>query len=377
MKKYFVALMVLTIALALVACGGTGADTTVEQGTEPPVTEHVHNFVEEITPATCTAMGKVVSKCECGEIQSESDIPLADHAASAFDCEKDTVCTVCNAVLAEKTGHSVAGVEVVTEASCTTPGKEKGACSVCGKIIETDIPVAGHKANKESKWELVDGGFKTTCAVCNQTVTMKEADVVLNLTFEEEIESELTKYSGFKNAGPYAYIDDTDGDKALKATTCYLDVVDNSVISKLGTYVISFDVMVTGDSGKDTDEASVFSILGNFESGKTNVGGTTSWGYAFKFNEGADKFETKKVSGDYSKLNSSNSIAVERNVKYNVQLLVAEGSNKFLVYFNGKSYGTSEGSVASFEAGKKNSLRFGDGPNCGLVFDNFKIAGLK
>ena len=51
-KKYLIAVMVLVVALALVACGGEGTDTTIDQGTEPPA-EHVHAYVDEIIDATC------------------------------------------------------------------------------------------------------------------------------------------------------------------------------------------------------------------------------------------------------------------------------------------------------------------------------------
>ena len=55
MKRFLFVFAVLAVSIALVACSGNGTDTTVDDGTTPPVvdeaTEHVHNFVDEIIPA--------------------------------------------------------------------------------------------------------------------------------------------------------------------------------------------------------------------------------------------------------------------------------------------------------------------------------------
>ena len=59
MKKYLLALMVLVLALALVACGGEAIDTPDAQATEPAA-DHVHTYVDEIIPATCAATGNLL-----------------------------------------------------------------------------------------------------------------------------------------------------------------------------------------------------------------------------------------------------------------------------------------------------------------------------
>ena len=248
MKKILIVLMVLLLALTVVACGGT-PDVGGDDQTNPPE-DHVHAYEEEITPATCTAAGKIVTKCACGDVQGETELPVADHVLSTPDCEKDTVCTVCGVVIAEKTGHTVAATEIVTAATCSSAGKEKGACSTCGKIIETETPVAGHKANKDSVWTLVDGGYSTTCVSCNQTVTFTESDPLLSLTFEEDYETEVAKYPVFKavtKKGKITVVDDTDGDKAGSVNVAWVDVLDNSAIRALGSYAVTFDFMLTKD----------------------------------------------------------------------------------------------------------------------------------
>ena len=377
MKKFLIALMVLLLALTVVACGGT-PDVGGDDQTNPPE-EHIHAYSEETVPSTCIEAGKVITKCACGDVQSETELPVADHVLSAIDCEKDTVCTVCGVVIAEKTGHTVAATEIVTAATCSSAGKEKGACSTCGKIIEVETPIAGHKANKDSVWTLADGGYSTTCVSCNQTVTFKEDTPLLSLTFEEDFETEVAKYPAFKavtKKGKINIVDDIDGDKAGMLSVAWVDVLDNSAIRALGSYVVTFDFMLTKDVAAGA-EPSVFSILTNFADGDNNGAGSTSWGYAFKFNEDADKLCTIAVKTDFSKHTDENSIAVEKNTKYTVKLIYSEGADTLEVFINGKYIGKSGGAISKFPDGTQVSLRLGDGPASGFVFDNVKLCGIK
>ena len=376
-KKVLVVFAVLALALALVACGGTGTDTTADEGTTPPAVgdEHVHEFVEEIIPATCSATGKVISKCACGEIGNETEIPLADHTASTLDCEKDTVCTVCNIVLAEKTGHVFSAAEVVTPATCTTAGKEKGACVACGKIVETEIPATGHVAGTSIK--AVDGGFASTCTSCSQDVVMKADKTVFALGFDEDVATEAAKYADsglalYKSEG-WKIEDGTlkvNGNKEI----AYIHIVDPTKLAELGTFMISFDYMSTQE-GSEADKASVFSILSNFYNNQPNQGGTTGWGWFFKLNE------QKNVIGtvlDAGALNDSNSIAVERNVKYTIQTVIDPTAKVAHVFVNGKYIGNAAqiSKISEFKP-ESATLRFGDGPLCGHVYDNFAIIDLK
>ena len=374
MKKYLLALMVLVVALALVACGGETADTT-EPVTDAPATEHVHAYADEIIPATCSATGKVISKCECGDVQSETELPLTDHVASTLDCEKDTVCTVCNVVLAEKAGHIFGTSEVVTEATCSTAGKEKGACVVCGKIVETEIPSTGHIAGKDLK--AVDGGFASKCKSCGQDVVLKADKTVFALSFDEDVATEAAKYpdAGLSIYKPekYKVVDGTlnvNGNGEI----AYINIEDPSKLAELGTFMISFDYMSTKE-GAEADRASIISILSYFYNGQPNQGGTTGWGWFFKLDESANKIGT--VNGT-SMLNDSNSIAIERNVKYTVQAVIDPTVKGAHVFINGQYIGNAAqvASIAGYKPASS-TIRFGDGPLCGHVYDNFAIIDLK
>ena len=378
MKKYLVALMVLVLALALVACGGTGDDTTLDQGTEPPV-EHVHAYAEEIIPATCVATGKVVSKCECGDIQSETELPLADHTASALDCDKDTVCTVCNTVLAEKTGHIFTEKTVVTAATCSAAGKEQGVCISCGKTVENEIPATGHVVG--GAITMVDGSFKSTCTVCSQAVTLKADAPAFLLDFESDIATQSANDIGLEVHKPEEWkVAEVNGSNAFALDAgkpYYIDIVDSTKLAALGTFVISFDYTTTAVPPADSPAASMISILNNFQDGKQTSAGTTGWGWMIKVVENGDKGYLATVK-DVDKLTDANSIAVERNVKYNVQIVISPANKATHTFINGTYIGTSNQAIEVAKIAPANAtIRFGDGPNCGHIIDNFAISALK
>lgn len=374
MKKCLVALMLLVLALALVACSSGEAETT------EPVTEHVHEFVDEIIPATCTTVGKVISKCECGEIGNETEIPLADHTASGIDCDKDTVCTVCNAVLAEKTGHIFSATEVVTAATCSAAGKEKGSCVICGKIIETEIPAAGHVATGDIKY--VDGNFKADCSVCSQNVTLKAQDAAYLLNFEGDWVMEAAKYdvglSAFKTEDWKTA--EVNGSNALTVAgnkPLYINITDSAKLTALGSFVISFDYTTTAVPAANSPAASAISILNNHQNGVKTDAGSVGWGWLIKIVESGDKGYIATVA-EPAKLTAENSFAIERNVKYNVQIVVSPAEKGAHVFVNGTYIGKSAPANAVSSLAPNNAaIRFGDGPDCGHVFDNLAISALK
>ena len=375
MKKYLIAVMVLVLALALVACGGTGDDTTPDQGTEPPA-EHVHAYADEIIPATCVATGKVVSKCECGDIQSETEIPLADHTASTLDCDKDTVCTVCNTVLAEKTGHIFTETTVVTAATCAAAGKEQGVCISCGKTVENEIPSTGHVVG--GAITMVDGNFKSTCTVCSQSVTLTAQAPAFKLDFEGDIAAQSANDIGLAVYKPEEWkIAEVNGSNAFTLDAgkpYYINIVDSTKLAALGTFVMSFDYTTTKESAAGS-AASIISILNNNQDGKQTSAGSIGWGWLLKL------VEDKKVlatTNAVDKVTAENSIAVERNVKYNVQIVISPATKETHTFINGTYIGTSNQAIAISKIAPANaSIRFGDGPVCGHVIDNFAVSALK
>ena len=367
--------MVLVVALALVACGGETADTT-EPVTDAPATEHVHAYADEIIPATCSAAGKVISKCECGDVQSETELPLADHVASTLDCEKDTVCTVCNAVLAEKTGHVFGAPEVITAATCGAAGMEKGICQICGKTVETEIPATGHIPGDSIT--IADGKFKSTCTVCSQNVTLNAQTPALSLDFDD-VAAEFAKSD--LGLAPFNTEKWNVTNSALTINgdgqITYINIVDSTKLAGLGTFVISFDYMSTAVPVAGSPAASMISILNNHQTGKQTSAGSVGWGWMIKVVENGDKGYLATVNSA-SALTSANSIAIERNVKYNVQIVISPVNGSAHVFVNGTYIGASKNAIAISKISPENAaIRFGDGPNCGHTFDNLTISALK
>ena len=378
MKKLLLAMLITVLSLALFACGSSGTDTTADEGTTPPAVgdEHVHEFVEEIIPATCTTVGKAVNKCSCGEVESESEIPLADHTASTLDCEKDTVCTVCNTVLAEKTGHIFSAAEIVTPASCATVGKEKGVCVACGKIVETEIPATGHVMG--GAITIANGAFTSTCSVCSQSVTLKADAPALLIDFEDDIAAQVAKSDmGLSVHKPEAWpVTDVEGSKAIVlpgATSLYINIDDPSKLTALGTFVISFDYTTTKEVDASATMGSAISILSNCYSGTKTDAGSIGWGWLMKV--GAGKIATTNKPADFT---AENSVDAKVGTKHTVNMIVTATSKPINVFVDGTYIGaiTNIPEFASLAA-KNACFRFGDGPDCGHVFDNFAISALK
>ncbi|MBQ1260943.1 MAG: leucine-rich repeat protein, partial [Clostridia bacterium] len=86
MKKIFLLLMGVLVALTLIACEQPPVDPTP---TPPDPTPHVHNFGDWsfISEPTCVQFGEKTRTCEeCGESETET-VPLGDHSFEGGECE--------------------------------------------------------------------------------------------------------------------------------------------------------------------------------------------------------------------------------------------------------------------------------------------------
>ena len=379
-KKILIALMILVLALVVVACGGDETAKTPDAPVDPE-TEHVHVYEEKTVSPTCTTPGKVTMVCACGDVQSEIEVPVADHVASAIDCEQDTVCTVCGELLEAKKGHFVAGYTTVTPATCTTAGKEKGSCENCGKVIERDVAATGHVPAEGAAITISGGTFATSCATCGQSVTLTAQAPAFQLTFEGDVVAEAANNTvGLELVKPENWtIADVNGSKALapaKGVPAYINIADPEKLASLGTFVISFDYTTTAEAAADT-AGSVFSLLGNAYNGSTT--GSTKWGWIIKYIENADKIATVNAATDTSKLSDSNSIALAHGTKCTVQIVVSPANKATHTFINGTYIGNSGqvyAAIAEIPA-ESACFRFGDGPALGHVIDNFTISALK
>ncbi len=136
-----------------------------------------HNYTSTVTKAaTCTVAGVKTFTCsKCSNSYTES-IPATGHTpGAAATCTTNQTCTVCDAILNAKLGHTVgnAVMENKTEATCTEAGSYDMVvyCATCGEKLSTTpytITAPGH----------TPGAVATctedqTCTVCGEVLAAK------------------------------------------------------------------------------------------------------------------------------------------------------------------------------------------------------------
>ena len=370
--KIIFLVLALSLLVTLTSCGGAATEITdAPIQTEAPQTDapqtdapHVHSFTDEVIPATCIAEGKITPKCACGEVGDEVVIPKMAHVANEVKCDKDTLCGVCGAVIAPATGHQMLTSQVISEATCSTEGKVSAICSVCGKEELMTSPQAEHAFNADTKWSFNNGVYSasSSCKYCGKNTISEIGTPAFLLDFESSLSSVATKYDG------------SQGLKVINsaASIFYVDV-DAEKLNELGMFSISFDMTLLND-GKAGKEPSLFSLLGNFQNGAAV--GTAKYGWFFKFNNDAKKLET--VQG--KTLDDSNSITLEKGVKYQISILFDTATGKANVFVNGKHVGASQNSYAYLKNDSQNqnlSFRLGDGSMPETIYDNIKISAVR
>ena len=383
-----IATLVLLVTLA--SCGGEVTEITDAPGqadapqTDAPQTDapHVHSFTDEVIPATCIAEGKITPKCACGEAGDEVVIPKIAHVAKEAECDKDTLCSVCNAVIATATGHNMLASEVISEATCSAGGKAMAICSICGKEELLTTTPSEHTFKADTTWTVSNGVYSASsgCTVCGKKTITETGSPAFLLDFESPLSSVATKYDGFRIVKADSYDANkvnANGSLGLKvissATSIFYIDVDAEKLNELGMFSISFDMTLLKD-GKSGKEPSLFSLLGNFQNG--SAVGTAKYTWTFKFNVDENKLET--VQG--KPLNDSNSITLEKGVKYQINVLLDTATGNADVFVNGKHIGTSQNNYAYVKKDSQNqnlSFRLGDGSMPETVYDNIKISAVR
>ena len=115
-KRLFSAFLLVSLAVILFSCNnGEVAETqpeTTAAETES-LTEHVHEYTEELKAPTCTEPGYFERKCSCGDVQRTDTSP---------------------------TGHTYGAWETLSAPTCAADGKRAASCTVCGEKLEEAIP---------------------------------------------------------------------------------------------------------------------------------------------------------------------------------------------------------------------------------------------
>ena len=120
MRKLIIVLLALiscmALALGLSACG------------EKMQERHKHEYIETVTPPTCTAKGFSTYTCECGSKYVTDYVDPLGHDFEGNACKR------CDYIL-----HDHIYERTVSEADCTNGGFTQGVCKICGATYKTNF----------------------------------------------------------------------------------------------------------------------------------------------------------------------------------------------------------------------------------------------
>lgn len=145
-------------------------------------TNHVHEYVDTVVPATCTEQGYTLHRCECGHEYKDKFVGLRKHkfeviAETEPGCitegKRELRCEVCGATDSEivrATGHKWAHWNIETAPTCTEEGHRFRYCKTCGEKEEQKIKPKGHKLTNPQKSETEKGVKIYFCTNCGASV---------------------------------------------------------------------------------------------------------------------------------------------------------------------------------------------------------------
>ena len=170
LKRHTVFLILLLALCCLVALGAckrkpdnsASQDPTQQEQPLPPDPGHQHQYVEAVTPATCTESGSKTYTCECGDHYDE-EIPAAGHSLkfAREGGEHYEKCENCDYATA-KVSHSYDQPVSTKPSTCTMKGSKTTKC-VCGDEYTEELPLANHNFTKV-KYD--SEGHYNVCSVC-------------------------------------------------------------------------------------------------------------------------------------------------------------------------------------------------------------------
>ena len=256
-----------------------------------------------------------------------------------------------------------------------------------GEALPETVAYNGHtyKTSVQSisnkYWYHFGDQYMAFCSTCNDWVTLYEVtEKTLELNFEENIETELAKYKGFKAVSPSGFnrVTMSNDSKALACgnSPLYIDI-DRGTLADMKMFAITFDLTIT-QSGNAYSEISILSLLSNFQNGAAIQGETVGWGWFLKYNTQQKKLTSVKSSS--ATLGEMNSISVELNTTYKVTVIFDTVLQRAYIDVNGNTLGMTTGvtfpDLSDPKYDNALSLRLNDGGNCAPIFDNLRIAAI-
>lgn len=128
-----------------------------------------HSYDTVKTPPTCAEQGYATHVCtRCGDLYEDDFTDPTGHTPGAeATCTEDQVCTTCDELLKEKTGHDHQAT--VTPPTCTAQGFTTHTCTRCGDTYE-DSPVAPTEHVAEGAATCTED---QVCSACGEVLAEK------------------------------------------------------------------------------------------------------------------------------------------------------------------------------------------------------------
>ena len=101
-----------------------------------------HNYVPTITAPTCTEGGYTTHTCSrCGGSYVDTYTDAVGHTAGDWEANADNhwhICTACGEKL-DEAAHTESDWIIDVEATMYAAGSKHKECTVCGKVLQTEI----------------------------------------------------------------------------------------------------------------------------------------------------------------------------------------------------------------------------------------------
>ena len=132
-----------------------------------PAAGHSFGAWTVVKEATCTAEGHETRVCSVCSAKEDKDIGKLSHTKSGWIKDENNhwkICTVCNAVIEDKTAHTFGNWVIDENATEATEGSRHRECIICGRINRETIPALGHTHSFDR--EVTEHEYLKSAATC-------------------------------------------------------------------------------------------------------------------------------------------------------------------------------------------------------------------
>ena len=127
---------------------------------EPEESIHVHSYIDNVVPPTCTEKGYTVYTCACGDSYQDNETDPTGHVwdgwvttvepTSQQEGVKQQTCLICAATQTQSlpklaAGHTHSYTGKVVAATCTTDGYTLYSCACGAGYTDHEVKATGHR----------------------------------------------------------------------------------------------------------------------------------------------------------------------------------------------------------------------------------------